>query len=84
MSETIFTIGHSTHPFDKFLNILNVFHIEMIADVRTIPKSRHNPQFNMDGLRDGLKTNSIGYVHMAGLGGLRQTTIDSINIGWRN
>ena len=56
----------------------------MIADVRTIPKSRHNPQFNMDGLRDGLKTNSIGYVHLAGLGGLRKTTIDSINTGWKN
>jgi uncharacterized protein (DUF488 family) len=84
MNETIFTIGHSTRPFDKFLETLEAFHIEMVADVRTIPKSRHNPQFNTDSLRDGLEINGIGYVHMAGLGGLRKTRGDSINTGWKN
>ena len=56
----------------------------MVADVRTIPKSRHNPQFNIDDLKGGLETYDIGYIHMAGLGGLRQTTVDSINTGWKN
>jgi uncharacterized protein (DUF488 family) len=84
MSETIFTIGHSTRPFDKFIEILKTFHIEMVADVRTIPKSRHNPQFNMDSLKKGLEGHGVGYIHMAELGGLRHTTIDSINTGWKN
>ncbi|MBM2825891.1 MAG: hypothetical protein HW402_1555, partial [Dehalococcoidales bacterium] len=55
MSETIFTFGHSTRPFDKFLEILEGFRIEMVADVRTITKSRHNPQFNMPDLKGGLE-----------------------------
>jgi uncharacterized protein (DUF488 family) len=84
MSITVFTIGHSTLPFDKFLEILKAFQIAMIADVRTIPRSRHNPQFNMDILRDQLEVHGTGYIHMAGLGGLRHTKKDSINIGWRN
>jgi uncharacterized protein (DUF488 family) len=84
MSTAIFTIGHSTRSFDKFLAILESFHIEMVVDVRTIPKSRHNPQFNMNDLRDKLEAHGIGYIHMAGLGGLRHTTIDSINTGWEN
>ena len=81
---TVFTIGHSTRPFDKFIEILEAFRIEMVADVRTIPKSRHNPQFNIDDLKGGLEAHDIGYIHMAGLGGLRQTRIDSINTGWKN
>jgi uncharacterized protein (DUF488 family) len=84
MSTAIFTIGHSTRPFDKFLEILQIFRTEMVVDVRTIPKSRHNPQFNIDDLRDGLEVHGIGYIHMAGLGGLRHATIDSINMGWKN
>jgi uncharacterized protein (DUF488 family) len=84
MNATIFTIGHSTRPFDKFLEILETFHIEIVADIRTIPKSRHNPQFNIDSLKDGLEAHGIGYIHMVGLGGLRHTTVDSINTGWKN
>jgi uncharacterized protein (DUF488 family) len=84
MSTAIFTIGHSTRPFDKFVEILESFHIEVVADVRTIPKSRHNPQFNLDALRDGLAVHGIGYRHIAGLGGLRHTTKGSINTGWKN
>lgn len=81
---TVFTIGHSTRPFDKFMEILELFRIEMVVDVRTIPKSRHNPQFNMDDLKGNLEVHGIGYIHMAGLGGLRKTRIDSINTGWKN
>ncbi|HEX7474962.1 MAG TPA: DUF488 domain-containing protein [Dehalococcoidales bacterium] len=84
MSTAVFTIGHSTRPFDKFLEMLQIFHIGMIADVRTIPKSWHNPQFNLEDLRDGLEAHGIGYIHIVGLGGLRHTTIDSINMGWKN
>ena len=81
---TVFTIGHSTRPFDKFIEILEAFRIEMVVDVRTIAKSRHNPQFNIDELKGGLEAHGIGYIHMAGLGGLRHTKIDSINTGWKN
>jgi uncharacterized protein (DUF488 family) len=81
---TIYTIGHSTRPFDKFLEILKTFRIEKVVDVRTIPKSRHNPQFNLDDLKGRLEAHGIAYIHMTGLGGLRQTTIDSINTGWKN
>jgi uncharacterized protein (DUF488 family) len=84
MTGTIFTIGHSTRLFDEFLDVLKVFLIEMIADVRTIHKSRHNPQFNMDSLRAELEINGIGYIHIPGLGGLRHTTAGSINTGWTN
>jgi len=80
---TVFTIGHSTRPFDKFIEILEAFRIEIVVDIRTIPKSRHNPQFNMDDLKGNLEVHGIGYIHMAGLGGLRKTRIDSINTGWK-
>lgn len=80
----VFTIGHSTRPFDNFLEILDAFRIEMVADVRTIPKSLHNPQFNIDDLKGGLEAHGIAYIHMTSLGGLRQTTINSINTGWKN
>lgn len=80
----LLTIGHSTHQIDEFLDILSTFHILLVADVRTIPKSRHNPQFNEDSLRDSLKANGIEYIHMAGLGGLRRTTKASINTAWKN
>lgn len=84
MAKTIYTIGHSTRLFDKFLEILHAFHIDMVADVRTIPGSSHNPQFNIDDLRVGLQAHDIGYIHMLGLGGLRHANKDSINQGWRN
>jgi uncharacterized protein (DUF488 family) len=84
MSLTIFTIGHSTRSFDEFLAIIKTFHIEMVADVRTIPRSRHNPQFNRESLKAGLEAHEIGYVHMEGLGGLRHTIVNSINHGWEN
>lgn len=81
---SLFTIGHSTLRLDQFLDMLNRFHIEMLADVRTIPKSRRNPQFNEDSLRDSLKANGIEYIHMTGLGGLRHTTKASVNTAWEN
>jgi uncharacterized protein (DUF488 family) len=80
----IFTIGHSTRPVSEFIEILRAFGIEKVVDVRTIPRSRHNPQFSGDALRESLKEAGIGYIHMKGLGGLRHALKDSPNTGWRN
>ncbi len=80
----VFTIGHSTRPVSEFIEILKAFAIKKVVDVRTVPGSRHNPQFNEDALRESLKEAGIGYIHMKGLGGLRRAREDSPNTGWRN
>lgn len=84
MSTTIYTIGHSTRRFDEFLKILQRFHIELIVDIRAIPRSRNNPQFDLDVLKVNLETYGIGFIHLAGLGGLRHATRASTNAGWKN
>ena len=84
MPEIVYTIGHSTHPIAEFIQILASFNIEQIADVRTIARSRHNPQFNEEDLRDELRKHNIEYARLAGLGGLRHTTKASINTAWKN
>lgn len=81
---TLLTIGHSTRPLDEFIALLKANAITLVADIRTIPRSRQNPQFNKDSLPDPLKNAGIGYVHMPGLGGLRHAKHDSVNAGWRN
>jgi len=78
------TIGHSTRTIEEFVRLLQAHAVTRAVDVRTVPRSRHNPQFNRDTLPASLKTAAIGYMHMAELGGLRRTTRDSINTGWRN
>jgi uncharacterized protein (DUF488 family) len=83
-NKTLYTIGHSTHPIDEFIAMLKSFAIEKLIDVRTIPKSRFNPQFNAEALKKALEGEHIGYEHMAGLGGLRHALKDSVNQGWRN
>jgi len=80
----IFTIGHSTHLIDVFIRMLTAFEIEKVIDVRTIPGSRHNPQFNEVTLRSELYKHAIEYVRLEGLGGLRHTTKASINTAWKN
>ena len=84
MSETIYTIGHSTHPIEAFIKILRAFEVGLVADVRTIPKSRHNPQFNQDNLKEELLKQKIEYIHLTSLGGLRRTTNASLNTAWKN
>lgn len=84
MNEVIYTVGHSTHPIDEFIRVLVGFGIQQIVDVRTIPRSRHNPQFNEDELREQLLRHAIEYVRLEGLGGLRHTTRTSINTAWKN
>jgi uncharacterized protein (DUF488 family) len=83
-SPIVLTIGHSTRTIEEFINLVLAHGVSRVVDVRTIPRSRHNPQFNADSLPRSLKKAGVGYVHMAGLGGLRHPTRDSLNIGWCN
>ena len=80
----ILTIGHSTRSLQAFIDLLNIHGVQMVIDVRTVPRSRHNPQFNLDTLPDTLSAGGIGYEHMSGLGGLRHPRSDSQNMGWHN
>jgi uncharacterized protein (DUF488 family) len=81
---TLYTIGHSNRTIEEFLEMLRAFDIQEVVDVRTVPKSRHNPQFGQDMLILALQDAHIGYTHLSKLGGLRHTTKDSINTGWHN
>ncbi len=80
----IFTIGHSTRTSGEFLDLLRNCGIRLLADVRTVPRSGYNPQYNDDRLRAALALANIGYVHVPELGGLRKPRKDSKNTGWRN
>lgn len=80
----VFTLGHSTLPIERFLSLLNTYGIERLVDIRTVPASRHNPQFKSDALAASLAAAHIGYLHMAALGGLRRPRKDSPTTGWRN
>jgi uncharacterized protein (DUF488 family) len=80
----ILTIGHSTHPIEQFLALLRAHGVAQLIDIRTIPKSRRNPQFNSKELTAALKDANVRYEHMPGLGGLRHPRKDSINTAWRN
>lgn len=81
---TIFVVGHSTKTIRNFIDLLEAHSVNLLVDIRTIPKSRHNSQFNEDALKKKLNDNKIRYVHMKGLGGLRRHDKNSINLGWRN
>jgi uncharacterized protein (DUF488 family) len=80
----VMTIGHSTRTWRDFLEILRAHSIKRVVDVRSIPRSRHNPQFNRETLSRKLRAARIGYVHLRKLGGLRHARRDSPNMGWRN
>jgi uncharacterized protein (DUF488 family) len=80
----IYTIGHSTRALEELVAILRAFGVTILADVRTIPRSRHNPQFNADTLRGTLRSRRIRYAPLPELGGLRRARPDSPNAGWRN
>jgi uncharacterized protein (DUF488 family) len=83
-NQTIFTIGHSTRSFEEFLELLRAHGIQRLIDIRTIPRSRRNPQYSIETLGPSLKAAGIEYVHLKELGGLRRPKPDSKNIGWRN
>ena len=80
----IYTMGHSTHPIDEFISMLQSFSISIVADIRNYPGSRRYPHFNEEDLEHSLKENGIGYVHMKELGGRRKPLPNSVNTNWRN
>lgn len=80
----VVTIGHSNRTIEEFIALLWTNEVAEVIDVRTIPRSRHNPQFNLDTLPASLSAAGIEYSHCAGLGGLRHTRADSPNMGWHN
>jgi uncharacterized protein (DUF488 family) len=81
---TILTIGHSTRTLTDFIDTLKAYHVTLIVDVRSVPRSRHNPQFNKAALLNALKTVGVRYIHMPEIGGLRRPKPDSVNLAWRN
>jgi uncharacterized protein (DUF488 family) len=81
---SIFTIGHSTHPIDTFIDLLKTQNVALLADIRTMPRSRWNPQFNSEALAESLKNAGIDYTHIKALGGMRKPLKDSPNAGWKN
>jgi uncharacterized protein (DUF488 family) len=80
----VMTIGHSNRPLETFIRLLQAHGVKQVIDVRTIPRSQHNPQFNRDTLPSDLRAAKILYRHMPGLGGLRRPQRDSPNGGWKN
>ena len=83
-TEIVCTIGHSNRPIEAFIDLLRQNGVECLLDVRTVPKSRHNPQFGQDQLPLSLAAAGIAYRQMPGLGGLRRPLKESPNSGWRN
>lgn len=81
---TIYTVGHSTRPIEDFVALIEGHGVEQLIDIRTIPRSRTNPQFNRDTLPKTLECAGIEYLHMPELGGLRHARPDSPNTAWRN
>lgn len=80
----LWTIGHSTHSLEEFLGLLGGHGVELLCDVRSVPKSRRYPHFCADALAESLPERGIGYRHLAGLGGWRRAKPDSPNTAWRN
>ncbi|HRP56143.1 DUF488 domain-containing protein [Agriterribacter sp.] len=82
--KTIWTIGHSTHPFEEFTAMLHSFGIELVADIRNYPRSRKFPHFNKESLQIALPKSHIQYIHLKDLGGRRKENPDSKNTEWRH
>jgi uncharacterized protein (DUF488 family) len=84
MTLRIYTVGHSNRTLEFLVSLLQGYEIARLVDIRTVPRSRFNPQFNKDTFPQMLKTVGIAYTHMPALGGLRRPQKDSINMGWNN
>lgn len=80
----IYTVGHSTRPLVDFIALLQGHGVTLLVDVRTVPRSRHNPQYNQETFPLFLEAAGIHYLHVPGLGGLRHPRPDSPNLGWQN
>ena len=83
-NNTIWTIGHSTRPLEEFIAMLDSFHIELVADIRSFPGSRKFPQYNKEALEISLPQHYVKYLHLKNLGGRRKVKPDSKNAGWRH
>ncbi len=87
MAHAFYTIGHSTHPLEDFVGMLREAEVTFVVDVRTVPRSRTNPQYNRETLPESLARFHIGYEHVAALGGLRGRSRDvapEVNAFWHN
>jgi len=87
MKNSFYTVGHSTHSLDEFVSMLTIAGVTFVVDVRTVPRSRTNPQYNNDALPQSLACFKIGYEHIAALGGLRgkdRNAPPSVNAFWQN
>lgn len=80
----LYTVGHSTRSIEELVELLQEHRITCLADVRTVPRSRRNPQFNLENLPGSLNQSGITYIHLPDLGGFRKAQPDSINMAWRN
>jgi uncharacterized protein (DUF488 family) len=81
---TVLTIGHSTRTFEEFIDLLKVYGVTLVVDVRSFPYSRHNPQFNKEAMPDDLKQFGIKYIHIPDIGGFRRPKLKSVNLAWEN
>ena len=84
VSNTVWTIGHSTHSLEEFVAMLHSFQIQMLVDIRNFPGSRRYPHFNKDALEVSLPSHDIQYMHLKELGGRRKPVENSVNKAWRN
>jgi uncharacterized protein (DUF488 family) len=87
MARPFLTIGHSTRPIDEFLELISSVRIQLVVDVRTVPRSRTNPQYNSASLAKALAKSEISYEHLATLGGLRgrsRNVSADVNAFWKN
>lgn len=82
--QILFTIGHSARSIEEFIELLKQHQIKHLVDVRTIPKSRHNPQYAQGNLEKSLALEGVTYTYLASLGGLRPAIKESNNRAWRN
>jgi uncharacterized protein (DUF488 family) len=82
LEKTIYTIGHSTRPLPEFIGILKAYRITLVIDIRSLPRSRHNPHFDRNTLSETLRDAGIRYLHCADLGGFRRPEKDSVNTAW--
>lgn len=80
----VHTVGHSTRSLEELVEILRAFEIEVLVDIRTIPRSRRHPQFESGALASAMRSRGLEYVHVPELGGLRRARKDTPNTGWRN
>jgi len=84
MTNTIWTIGHSTRSLQEFISLLQSFRVQMLVDIRNYPGSRRYPHFNKEALENSLPAHGIHYIHLKELGGRRKPVENSINTAWRN